>query len=58
LRFLITTALGLIPGVGSVVGAAASAVNSFVVDPIAERNTPRLFVEQLKQLDASPPTDV
>jgi len=51
LRFLITTGLGLIPVVGAALGTAASAVDAFAVDNISQRNSPKFFIEQLKQLD-------
>lgn len=51
LRFLITTGLGLIPVVGTVLGTAASAVDSFAVDGISQRSSPKFFIEQLKQLE-------
>jgi len=54
-RFLITTALGLIPGlgpiIGAAIGAAASAADSFAVDSLAQRRSPKFFVQQLKQLE-------
>jgi hypothetical protein len=54
-RFVVTTALGLIPVVGGLVGAAASAADSFAIDAIAERGSPKFFIEELKQLQSEPP---
>ena len=45
IRFVLTTGLGLIPGVGQ----AVSFLDSFVVDRILKGDSPKFFVEGLKQ---------
>jgi len=50
LRFLLTTAAGLIPGLGLVMGPAASGIDSFVLDRIARGSSPKYFIERLDQL--------
>lgn len=44
LRLLATTALGIVPGVGSVAGFVGSAIDSFVVDQLFPTNGPALFL--------------
>lgn len=51
LRFVITTLMGLIPAVGAIAGAAASFVDSFILEKLAERCSPKFFIEQLKQIE-------
>lgn len=50
LRFLATTGVGLMPGVGTALGAIASAVDSFLLEPVANRRNPRLFLDKLESL--------
>lgn len=48
LRFIITTALGLVPG-GTLVGTAAGAVDSFLLDGWFSGQSPKLFIDDLRQ---------
>jgi len=50
MRFLTTTTLGLIPGVGLAVGAAAGAIDSFCLDGWLRGTSPKFFIEDLAQL--------
>lgn len=45
-RFLVTSALSLIPEIGEVLGTAASLADSFVVDRILEGWTPDVFLDK------------
>lgn len=46
LRFLATTGLGLVPGVGPVMGTAASALDMFLVDKLFQQAGPAAFVNR------------
>lgn len=48
LRFIITTALGLIPG-GNLVGTAAGAVDSFLLEGWFQGRSAKLFIDDLRQ---------
>ncbi len=52
LRFVITAAAGLIPGIGGLVGgAAAGAVDSFFVDRWLNGYSPKLFIDTLQNIE-------
>jgi hypothetical protein len=53
IRLVVTTLLGLIPGVGQVLGTAASAIDSFFVDRVLRGSSPKYFIEDLRQIEAS-----
>lgn len=46
LRFIATTGLGFIPGVGQ----AASFIDTFVFDRVFQRGSPKFFIDDLRQL--------
>jgi len=46
IRFITTTGLGFIP----VVGQVASFVDSFAIDKIAKKNSPKFFIDDMRQL--------
>ncbi len=50
LRFITTTALGAIPGVGPIVGAAAGAVDSFFIEKWLQGSSPKYFIDNLRQI--------
>lgn len=50
LRYVVTTGLGFIPFVGGALGAAASAIDDFVVDKLTECSQPKFFIDELKLL--------
>jgi hypothetical protein len=53
LRFIVTAAIGLIPGVGTIAGSLAGALDSFVIDRIARGGSPKYLIDKLSQV-ASP----
>jgi len=50
LRYIVTTALGLIPGVGIVAGPAAAALDSFFLERWVRDSSPKFFIERLSQM--------
>lgn len=51
LRFIITTGIGLIPGIGGIAGIAASLLDSFVLEKLTEKGSAKFFVERLRQVE-------
>jgi hypothetical protein len=49
LRFLLTSAIGVIPVIGNVLGVGASAIDSFFVERWFRGASPKFFIENLKQ---------
>jgi hypothetical protein len=49
LRFIVTSALGFVPGVGQ----AASFVDAFIVDRVFRHQSPKFFIDELRQLSAT-----
>jgi hypothetical protein len=49
LRFLVTSAVGLVPVVGGVVGAVAPALDSFFVEKWFRGSSPKFFIDELTQ---------
>ena len=50
LRFLVTTGLGLVPGIGQA-SLAASALEAFAFDKVFSKASPKLFINDLRQLE-------
>ena len=50
LRWIVSTALGAVPGVGPVLGPVVGAVDSFLVDKLARRPSPKFFIEKMTKL--------
>lgn len=50
LRFIFTTVIGMIPGVGQVVGPPVSVIDSFFIDRWLKGDSPKFFIENLSQL--------
>jgi len=50
LRFIITTGVGLIPGVGSILGPSATLFDSFFMEKWGHGNSPKFFINDLKQI--------
>ena len=48
LRFIITATLGLLPG-GTLIGTAAGAIDSFLLDGWFSGHSPKLFIDDLRQ---------
>ena len=51
LRFLVTTGLGLVPGLEPGIGLAASALEAFGFDKVFSKASPKFFINDLRQLD-------
>jgi hypothetical protein len=49
-RFLVTTGLGMIPGAGPVLGAAAGGFDAFVVDQLFRPKSPKFFLDDLNRV--------
>ena len=49
LRFLVTTGLGLVPGIGQA-ALAASAIDAFAIDKVFSKASPKFFINDLRQL--------
>src|SRR5262249_55026268 len=50
MRWIVSTALGAIPLVGSVLGPVIGALDSFVVDRLFQKPSPRFFIERMTKL--------
>jgi hypothetical protein len=53
MRFLVTAGVGMIPGIGSAVGTALGAIDSFWLDRWLSGTSPKFFIDQLRQLKVS-----
>jgi hypothetical protein len=49
-RFITTTGLGIIPGIGTIAGAAASIIDSFVIDQLFRPPSPKFFIDDLNKV--------
>jgi hypothetical protein len=49
LRFILTSAIGVVPGIGNVLGIAASAIDSFLIDKWCRGSSPKFFIDNLRQ---------
>jgi hypothetical protein len=54
LRFILTSAVGAIPGIGAFLGPAAGAVDSFFLQKWLRGSSPKFFIEKLSQIQAKP----
>lgn len=54
IRFILTTLLGAIPGAGPVLGPAAAGTDSFFIQRWLRGSSPKLFIEDLKQVSRRP----
>jgi hypothetical protein len=50
LRFIITSGLGAIPGIGLILGLATGAVDSFFIEKWLRGNFPKYFIDNLRQI--------
>jgi hypothetical protein len=53
LRFIVTSALGFIPGIGPSLGLGAGAVDNFFIDELLKGNSPKFFIDDLYQFDGA-----
>lgn len=49
MRFILTTAIGAVPGLGQVLGGVAGAVDSFFIEKLLRGSSPKFFIEDLRQ---------
>ena len=50
IRFIITSGIGAIPGIGSIAGPTAATIDSFVLERLLKGYTPQLFLDDLRNL--------